>query len=126
MAGIARLDEDLARKVRASGAPGDLLQLGEAALACAVIAREEPGVGVEHPHEGETREVMPLGENLGPYQDIRLLGALEHVVEAAPRAHHVAIQAQYSRPGEFLRERQLDSLRAASESLEIGIPALRA
>src|SRR5262249_17315378 len=126
MAGVARLDQDFAPQAGAPGASGDLLQLGEGSLARAVVAGKDSAVGVEHPNQGEALEMVALGEDLGPDQDVGLRGALEQLLERGLRARCIAVDAQNPRLRELLGERKLDALRSAAEGLQILVAAFRA
>src|SRR5258706_7665711 len=69
--------------------------------------------------------MVALGEDLRAHEDVGTRGALQQIFEPAPRARRVAINAQDARVGKLFRERNLDTLRPASECLQIGIAAFR-
>ena len=97
MLGIARLDQHLARQIRASGASGDLLQLCKGPLARPIVAREQAAVGVEHACKGQALEMVALGENLRADEDIGVCGALEQIFEPTLRTRAVAVNTQDAR-----------------------------
>src|SRR5882672_1548786 len=69
--------------------------------------------------------MVALGEDLRAHEDVGTRGALQQIFEPAPRARRVAIHAQDARVGKLFRERNLDTLRPASECLQIGVAAFR-
>src|SRR3546814_8627949 len=58
------LQEDAARPLRPAGPAGDLVQQLIGPLCCPEVAAGKPQIGVDDPHQGQKREVMPLGDEL--------------------------------------------------------------
>src|SRR5712691_2424612 len=69
--------------------------------------------------------MVALGEDLRAHEDVGTRGALQQVFEPAPRTRRVAIHAQDARMRKLFCERNLDTLRPASECLQIGVAAFR-
>ena len=64
------LDQHPPGFVAAAGAPGDLLDLLEAALGGAKVAAGQAEIGIDHADQGEVGEVIALGHQLGADDDV--------------------------------------------------------
>ena len=95
---VAGLDQHLARALAPPGASRDLFQRGEQPLGGPVIGRQQGVVGVEHPDQRQSGEIVPLGEQLGADQDVGLAAA--HALERARRARRAGARCRGRRaPG---------------------------
>ena len=83
--GIVGLDQHAPGLVAAPGAPGDLLDLLEAALGGAQVAALQPEVGVDHPDQRQIGEVIALGDQLRADDDVDL-ARLHRATNSAARA----------------------------------------
>src|SRR6185369_1911911 len=121
----ARLYQHLARLFAPAGAPADLRQRGEQALGGAVVGRQQRAVGVQHAHQRQVREVVPLGKQLRADQDVALTAvyAFQRARELAALAGIVPVDAQDAGIGKNPGQRFLDALRTASERLQVDVAA---
>src|SRR5258706_16060172 len=69
--------------------------------------------------------MVALGEDLCADEDVGARGALEQILEAAPRARGVAVYAQDACVWKLFCQRNLDALRPAAECLQIRVAAFR-
>ena len=72
MLGRMGLDQGPARPLGAAGAAGDLVQELKGPLGGAQVAAVEAEIGVDHADQGQIREVVALGRDLGADQDVDL------------------------------------------------------
>ena len=70
MLGLVGLHQREARPLGAAGAAGDLADQLEGLLGGAQVAALQPEVGVDHPDEGQQREVVALGDELGADDEV--------------------------------------------------------
>ena len=99
----------------AAGAASHLHELREQAFGRAEIMREQHGIGVEHTHQPQAREVVALGHHLRAHQDVDLarVHRREQRFGAAFPARAVGVDAQDARLGKQLGQMLLDALGAA-------------
>jgi hypothetical protein len=129
MLAVARLDQHLADASPVAAGPArHLHQLGEQALAGAVILREQRGVRVQDADQGQLLEVVALGDHLGADQDVDLAAVhgVEGRLRAALQARGIGVDAQDARLREHRLQAFLDALGAASERLQVDVAAGRA
>src|SRR5260221_765913 len=69
--------------------------------------------------------MVALGEDLCADEDVGARGALEQILEAAPRARGVAVYAQDACVWKLFCQRNLDALCPAAECLQIRVAAFR-
>ena len=69
-----RLNQHLARPGAATRPASDLDNSLRQPLGRAEIGAEKPLVGIEHYNQGDVREVVALGDHLGPHQNAGLAG----------------------------------------------------
>ena len=110
------LDQHAARLVAAPGAPGDLLDLLEAALGGAQVAALKAEVGIDHPDQGQVGEVIALGDQLGADDDVDLarLHRRDELGGARRRPDGVAGDDRGARFGEQRRDLVGDALDAGA------------
>ena len=72
------LEHDPAGASAAPGAPAHLVEELVGALGRPHVAARQPQVGIDHAHQGELREVMPLGHHLRADQHVDLHGPRWH------------------------------------------------
>ena len=89
--GHAGLDEDMARLFAAPGAPGDLHDLLEGAFGRAQVAALQPQVRIDHADQGQVREMIALGDELGADDDVDVpsLDRLHEIGGAGGRVQRV-------------------------------------
>ncbi|VVN09466.1 hypothetical protein PS623_03714 [Pseudomonas fluorescens] len=126
--GQVGLHDDLARLFGAPGAAGDLHdQLGHA-LAGAEVAREQPAIGIEDRHQGNSRKMVALGEHLRADEDARLaaLDGGEQVVHGVFARCAVAVHAQYREVREQYFQALFGALGAGTHWAQVDMRALGA
>ena len=125
MVGILRLDHDLAGQIGAPGPPGDLHQLGEQAFRCPAIGGEQRCVGTKHADQCQLREIVPLGQHLGPDQDVGIaaMDSGQHGFPLPAALDRVAVHAQHAGPRETLAHPVLEALGTAPERVDVLVAA---
>ena len=121
--GVPGLHEDPPGHVAAAGAPRDLDEELEGALARPEVGDAERRVGVDDADERHVRQVVPLGDHLRPDEDVDLARAhpRQDRLDAAA-AGHVAVEPRDARHRERRGERLLELLRAdALELQRVGV-----
>ena len=91
----------------------------------AELLGEKALIGVDHAHQSQAGEVMPLGEHLGAEQDavMAIADAAQDVLQPSPAAHVVAIHARQRYPGKTHGKLLFQPFGSAADRVEAG-PAL--
>lgn len=112
----------------AAGAASHLHELREQAFGRAEIMREQHGIGVEHAHQPQAREVVALGHHLRAHQDVDLarVHRREQRFGAAFPARAVGVDAQDACLGKQLGQMLLDALGAAPHRRQVLVAAFGA
>ena len=121
----ARLHDHLALDPAAPGPPGHLRQQREHALGRAEVGAGQAAVGVEHDHQCEALEVVPLGDHLGADQEVDLagVGRVDAARTARRRRATSRSSATDARGREQLSQSLFEALRAAAQRREVDVTA---
>ena len=111
-----------------AGPPGDLHQRREQPLRRPEIGGEQPGVGVDHHHQGQPAEVVAFREHLGADQQVDLAGmrGREEALGRAAAAGDIPVEPGDAGVREETGESFLQPLRAPAQRSQVLVAAGRA
>ena len=114
MMGGVSLHHNLTLKFSTSGPTSDLGQQLEGSLPGPNIRDMQPNIGIEYTNESHVRKVKPLGNHLGPDQNIDLVGSeiVQGVTQLVFPTHRVGIDSSDSGTVENLLQNLFNSLRS--------------